>query len=92
MRCAFCKAEVKIEDSVSRSESCPHCGRALRCCRQCKFYDQHAYNECREVMAERVVDKERGNFCDYYVPRGSARRKVDRAQDAKKALEALFKK
>jgi hypothetical protein len=43
-------------------------------------------------MAERVVDKERANFCDYYIPRGSARKSVDRAADARQALEALFKK
>lgn len=92
MQCAFCRAQVHIADNVSRSETCPHCGRDLRCCKQCKFYDPHAYNECREVSAERIVDKERANFCDYYVPRGSARKSVNRAEDAKKALEALFKK
>ncbi|MCP4666428.1 MAG: hypothetical protein GY849_08670, partial [Deltaproteobacteria bacterium] len=64
----------------------------LRCCRQCKFFDYHAYNECREVSAERIVDKERSNFCDYFVPRGSAQKNVNMAQDAKMALEALFKK
>ncbi|MBW2203558.1 MAG: hypothetical protein JRF52_05540 [Deltaproteobacteria bacterium] len=75
-----------------RKDECPHCSRDLRCCRQCKFYDLHAYNDCKEVMAERVVDKERSNSCEYFVPRGSSLEKASKDLDAKEALEALFKK
>ena len=92
MKCAFCGKEIKLEDKVSRKDTCQHCGRDLRCCKQCKFHDVHAYNECREVSAERVVEKERANFCDYFIPRGSSQGKVNKEQEAKKALEALFKK
>jgi len=92
MHCAFCRKEVKIENKVGRNDTCPNCRRDLRCCKQCKFYDSHAYNDCREVSAERVVDKERSNFCDYFVFKGSAQKKVNKADDAKKALNALFKK
>jgi hypothetical protein len=58
------------------------------------FYDPHAYNECREVSAERIIDKERANFCDYFAPRGSKRGRgpVSRAKEARMALEDLFKK
>ncbi|MBW1782590.1 MAG: hypothetical protein JRL30_17830 [Deltaproteobacteria bacterium] len=75
-----------------RNDVCPHCSRDLRCCRQCKFYDHHAYNDCKEVMADRVVDKERANFCEYFVLRGSSLQVSNREEDAKKALEALFRK
>ena len=92
MQCVFCRGVVNAGDHISRTETCPQCGRDLRCCKQCKFYDPHAYNDCREVAAERIVDKERANFCDYFVPRGSTRKNVNRVQEAKKALEALFKK
>ena len=92
MNCAFCGKVNEDMNKVSRKDTCLHCGRDLRCCKQCKFYDSHAYNECREVSAERIVDKERSNFCDYFVPRGSAQGNVNKAQDAKTALEALFKK
>ncbi len=92
MNCAFCGKPNNVSNKVSRKEICHHCGRDLRCCRQCKFFDPHAYNDCREVSAERIVDKERSNFCDYFVPRGSARKNVNITQDAKMALEALFKK
>lgn len=92
MNCAFCGEEIVLKDKVGRNDTCSHCGRDLRCCKQCKFYDPHSYNDCREVSAERIVDKERANFCDYFVLRGSRQRSVNRAQEAKKALEALFKK
>ena len=92
MNCAFCGEPVETKENIRRSDTCPHCNRDLRCCKQCKFYDPHAYNECREVLAERIVDKERANFCDYFVPKGSARENVNKAQEARSALEALFKK
>ena len=94
MECCFCNTETHIEGKVSRQDTCPHCHRDLRCCKQCKFYDQNAYNECKEVMAERIVDKERSNFCDCFIPIGSkgGGGSLNRTKDAKDALEALFKK
>jgi len=94
MDCYFCKEEILVEDKVARNDTCPNCDRDLRCCKQCKFYDQSAYNDCKEVAAERIVDKERANFCDFFLPRGS---KVNgggynRTIEAKKALENLFRK
>jgi hypothetical protein len=40
------------------------------------------------------MEKERANFCDYFLPRGSKERghKVNREKEAIEALEALFKK
>ncbi len=92
MICSFCGKEIDVEDKVSRNDICSYCHKDLRCCKQCKFYDPHSYNECREVTAERVVEKERSNFCDYFIFKGSSQEKVNKKEDAKKALEALFKK
>jgi hypothetical protein len=94
MNCAFCHGELDTGGRVGRKDTCPYCKRDLRCCRQCKFYDPKAYNSCREVSAHRIIDKERANLCDYFVLRGSpeAVGRVNRAKEAKKALEALFKK
>ena len=92
MQCAFCGKELKLQDTVSRRDTCPHCGRDIRCCKNCTFYDPNAYNQCREVSADRVVDKERSNFCDYFRPTGAPKGKGHSARGAKAALEALFKK
>jgi len=92
MKCVFCGEEVQVGDTVTRNDTCPHCKGELHCCKQCRYYDPHAYNECREVRAERVFDKVRANFCEYFVPIGSSLGPVNRAQQARKALEALFKR
>ncbi len=95
MNCVFCRGVLKIKGQVGRKDTCPHCDRDLRCCKQCRYYDPNAYNECREVSAERIVDKERANFCDFFQIRGSKGGKSgrsNRTRDARAALEALFKK
>ena len=92
IRCAFCNKEIEFEEKISRNDTCPHCGRDLHCCLQCNFYDLGSYNECKEVMAERVVDKDRTNFCDYFVLKGTKVSQFGRKAVAKQALEDLFKK
>ncbi|MBI2340877.1 MAG: hypothetical protein HYU99_11030 [Deltaproteobacteria bacterium] len=94
MRCYFCHKPIEIKERVGRQERCPFCDRDLHICKNCEFYGVTAYNECREPQAERVVDKEKSNFCDYFV---FAKRVYDGPADnpaaaAKKKLEALFKR
>ncbi len=81
-----------MKAGVSRNDTCPECGRDLHCCLQCKFYDSGSYNECKEVLAERTVDKERANICEFFVLKGSKGVESDKKATAKKALEDLFKK
>lgn len=95
MKCAFCHEDIEHKGKIGRQDTCPHCDRDLRCCKQCAFYDQNAYNECREVAADRIVDKERANFCDFFLPRGEKKvigSSFNRTKEAKEALEALFNK
>ena len=95
MNCAFCRGALEIEGSVGRRDTCPHCKKDLRCCKQCKAYDPNAYNQCREVSAHRIVDKERANLCDHYTLRGTkggGGGKSTRVKEARDALEALFRK
>jgi len=64
--CFHCKKPLEIDRKVGRGETCPYCHADLHCCLNCVFYDPGAYNECRESQAERVLDKDRGNFCEYF--------------------------
>ncbi len=41
-------------------------------------------------MADRVVDKERSNFCEYFTP--TKNRAVAKPVSTRKALDELFKK
>ncbi|KPK99077.1 MAG: hypothetical protein AMJ90_09675 [candidate division Zixibacteria bacterium SM23_73_2] len=66
MICWKCKNEVKLDKKPSRSDVCPTCSAYLRCCYNCSFYDSGAHNQCHELQAEWVGDKEKANFCDYF--------------------------
>lgn len=91
--CHHCAKEVVISDRVGRGDTCPFCNADAHCCLNCSFYDTGAYNECREPNAERVLEKDRANFCDYF--EFALDRKPgpsNKELDAKARLEALFKK
>lgn len=57
----------------------------------CQFYDPKAYNECREPVAERITDKEKANYCDYFKV-GSGKATHDSKENIVKAANSLFKK
>ncbi|MFZ1123503.1 MAG: hypothetical protein WB580_15435 [Candidatus Binataceae bacterium] len=100
MNCWKCGHRVETIERVGFHAHCPQCDRPLHVCRNCSLYDPAYNNQCRETMAERVVDKERSNFCEYFAPNGGAaaalsqpapsRPSPERA--AREQLDALFKK
>ena len=94
LSCSACGKELSIDPSarVGRRDSCQHCGADLHCCYNCSFYDQSAYNECRESQAERVLDKDRSNFCDYFsfASGQKAARNSNSKSDTLKDLDDLF--
>jgi hypothetical protein len=68
MKCYKCNTELNfsVGEIVGRSAYCNSCNADIRCCLNCKFYNTSNYNECSEPQAERVVDKTKSNFCDYF--------------------------
>lgn len=92
-QCFYCKREIDLAGKIGRRETCPGCGKDLHVCLNCDFYDAQAYNACREPQAERVIDKDRSNFCDYFVFRDRALGTDSSAStpSAKDKLAALFK-
>ncbi len=56
------------------------------------FYERQAANECREPNADRVLDKEVGNFCEYFSFTESRQQQTATTNNARAQLEALFKK
>jgi len=89
--CHSCSKEIEVEGLVGRRDDCPHCGADTHVCLNCKFYDEKSYNECKEPQAERVLEKDRSNFCDYYEPGGEGKTGPSK-DDLMSAAEALFKK
>jgi hypothetical protein len=90
--CWNCGAPLTVLD-YGRADTCRKCGRDTKVCKGCQHYDPSAHNECRENQADRVVEKERSNFCDYFRPGSGKGANASESRDAmKSAADALFKK
>lgn len=93
VRCHACGAEHRFDSQVPRRATCDSCAAELHCCNNCRFYEPSSYNECREPVAERVVDKRASNFCDLFEPGATASAgDAAGASGAKAELEKLFGK
>ena len=92
-RCHACLKDLEIKTPVGRREICSFCGSDLHCCLNCVFHATGAYNECREPQAERVIEKGRSNYCDYFVFRdaGTGGKEKDFGESTKTKIESLFK-
>lgn len=76
-----------------RQDSCRKCGLDTHVCRNCAHHDRAYNNECKESQADRIVEKEKANFCDYFKPKSGASGDGSSSRDAMRAAaEALFKK
>src|SRR5437016_11228842 len=64
--CHRCGHDIGTVERIGRRDTCLHCHADLHCCVNCAFYDPAYHNQCREPQAERQVDKQSGNFCDYF--------------------------
>jgi hypothetical protein len=93
MNCFHCRCQIEFKQLISFRETCPRCEQPVHVCLNCHFYDPSFNNQCREPQAERVVDKDRANFCEYFSPRTAPEpERVLPANDARAKLDALFKK
>lgn len=92
--CYKCGKELEVVRKIGREETCLYCRTDLHVCLNCSFYDPGNYNQCRETQAERVLSKERSNFCEYFVFRDAEKTANEggRKEQARSKLEDLFKK
>lgn len=92
--CRHCGTAVTLSPPIPRDAECSGCGRDLRACVQCRYYDPAYNNSCRETEAEPVVEKERRNFCEFFSfaagPRPEAEDGSKRQREARAKLDALF--
>jgi hypothetical protein len=92
MNCFYCGRQIDLSQRIAFRAVCSGCDRSLHVCLNCEFYDPAFNNQCCEPQAERVLDKDRANFCEYFAPRKSRQSERLSADDARAKLEALFKK
>lgn len=93
-RCARC-GKVLPAGFDPRGQ-CAYCGFELHSCKQCSHFDTSARFECTRPILVRIAKKDSRNECAYYSPRVTLERHTSpdssRAEDPRKAFEALFKK
>lgn len=89
-RCGTSLAEFSLP--LSRQDECPQCRNYLHVCKMCVHFDVSVPKQCREDDAEEVIEKERLNFCDWYVASETAfdPQRRSREDQARASLEALF--
>lgn len=89
-RCGESLAALSLP--LSRRDQCPGCDADVHVCKMCSHFDPRVPRQCREDGAEDVTEKERPNFCDWFVPAEDAfdpdRKSATDAATA--ALDALF--
>jgi len=92
--CFYCKREIKGSNRFGFRDTCNYCNSDLHVCLNCRFYDRHSYNECREPQSEWVKDKDRANTCDFFAFKDARdkNQKADKAAEAKAKLNEIFKK
>ncbi len=90
--CYNCSCPI-AENNLGRQDLCEKCGRSTRVCRNCRHYDIHHNNMCREEQAQRVVDKEKSNFCEWFQAReGGVGGQAVSKESLKSVADSLFKK
>ena len=76
---------------LGRRDECRACRAELHVCRMCRFYDTRKAKACAEPVADEVLDKERSNFCGYFVAAGGRFTPRSGAEErARNALDELF--
>jgi hypothetical protein len=92
--CHACKKALDLGREVGRRDDCPFCHADLHCCLNCRFYDRAAPKQCREPQADLVREKDKANFCDYFVflEKAGAFPAGTKNHETRKALDDLFKK
>jgi len=64
--CWYCGSPINDPEPIGRSLRCQDCGKDLRSCKNCRFFQSGSRGDCRETSAEPQADKERANFCDWF--------------------------
>jgi hypothetical protein len=73
LQCWKCGADLKsVPRPFSRFAECPGCKVDLHVCRMCRHYDRRYVGQCNHDFADKVLEKEKSNFCGHFKPSDSA--------------------
>ena len=66
-RCFNCATTLMPD--IAADTVCPKCKAELHCCKQCVHFDSSTRFQCLKPIAVRIVAKDRGNLCEFFMPR-----------------------
>lgn len=90
-QCFSCNKVIEGDTRPARGDTCPSCNTDVKVCLNCTFYDEGTYNECHEPQAERIVEKDVSNFCEFFNFNDSIDEKTKEEFDNLEDLKDLFK-
>jgi len=103
-RCFNCSTQ--LPNGTDFNGTCPKCGVALHCCKQCAHFEPSTRFQCQKPIPVRIAVKDKANECTLFEPRVTVARDASPAGsapppngqaprnpgDARSAFDALFKK
>ncbi len=89
-QCYKCKEELVFDVKIGIRDTCPNCTSYLHSCRNCRFWNVSAHNQCLERSAELVRDREAMNRCDFFQFRVIGEDNSAETNAAKAKLDNLF--
>lgn len=93
LSCWKCGANLKsVPRPFSRFAECPQCKTDLHVCRMCRHYNLKYIGQCSHDFADKVLQKEKSNFCSHFRPDPEAYQGGGNTQKGKaqEELESLF--
>lgn len=93
LRCWKCGADLEsVPRPFSRFAECPECRDELHVCRMCRYYDRRYIGECSHDTADKVLIKDKSNFCGHFRPSPHAFEGAGnpRKEKAQQELQSLF--
>src|SRR5215475_4714434 len=66
-RCFNCATTLPAD--IDFRGSCPKCGTALHCCKQCAHFEPSTRFQCLKPVPVRIAVKDQANECDLFKPR-----------------------
>jgi hypothetical protein len=79
-RCYSCATTLPVDHDFRGT--CPKCGVALHCCKQCAHFEPSTRFQCLKPIPVRIAQKDGGNECEWFQAR------VTVARDAKSGMAA----
>ena len=71
--CWHCGASLRdLPRPLRSSMRCPQCQADLHVCRLCRYYDPRYIGGCSHDRADKVLDKQRANYCTHFTPKPGA--------------------